>query len=79
MIKEHELEHLMRSYFRNKTVAIMGYDEQGYEHAKKLRELNAEVLVVLRDGTEDAHWRKEGFEILPLWEAVDKANILQVW
>ncbi|OLN22246.1 hypothetical protein BTO30_10890 [Domibacillus antri] len=79
MIKQRDSEDLIHSYFRNKTVAIIGYDEQGYQHAKKLRELNAEVLVVLRDGTEEAHWKKEGFEVISVWEAVDRATILQVW
>ncbi|OMP68434.1 NAD(P)-dependent oxidoreductase [Domibacillus epiphyticus] len=79
MIKQRDSEDLIHLYFRNKTVAIIGYDEQGYQHAKKLREMNAEVLVVLREGTEDVHWKKEGFEVISVWEAVDRAHILQVW
>ncbi len=67
------------SYFQNKTVAIIGYDDQGYQHAQRLREFDVEILVVLREGTPNEHWLESGFEIVSVWEAVDRADILQVW
>ena len=79
MIKqENEMDELL-SYFTGKTIAIIGYDEKGYQHAKTLRNHNIEILVVLREGTSDEHWRNEGFEVVSVWEAVDRAHILQVW
>lgn len=79
LIKQHNETNEMLSYFSGKTIAIIGYDEQGYQHAKTLSEHNIEILVVLREGTPVDHWREEGFDVVSVWEAVDRAQILQVW
>ncbi|WP_258000505.1 hypothetical protein [Bacillus sp. Marseille-P3661] len=77
-MKSDSLDEML-SYFSGKTIAILGYDDQGFEHAKKLTEYNVNVLVVLRECTSDERWKKAGFEVVSVWDAVDKADILQVW
>jgi ketol-acid reductoisomerase len=67
------------SHLIGKTVAVLGHDNQGAEHAQKLRECGIRVVVALREGTNWEGWREDGFEVVTVWEAVDIADVIQVW
>lgn len=67
-------------YLKNKTVAVLGFNEDGQEQAQRLRERGINVIVGLREG--DPYWpdaEKGGYTVLNLIKAVDQADIIQVW
>lgn len=63
-----------------KKVAVLGYDEDGAEYVKQLREQGVEVVIGLREI--DTMWPKaeqDGFRVMNLWNAVGASDIIQVW
>lgn len=67
-------------HLRGKTVAVFGSGREGLEHARKLRNHGIKVLVALREGPVPAQeWKDEGFEIVSIYEAADRAQVIQVW
>lgn len=67
------------SHLKGKTVAILGYGNNGKEHAHKLRDSGIKVVVALRHGVVSEGWQEEGFRVISVWEAVDEADVIQVW
>jgi ketol-acid reductoisomerase len=60
----------------SKTVAVLGYGSQGHAHAMNLRDSGVPVILGLRpDGGSAAKARGAGFEVLPVGEAVAKADV----
>jgi len=66
-------------YIRGRVVAICGYQYEGLAQARWLRENGVEVIVALREGFSQEMWEREGFEIVSIFEAADRADIFQVW
>jgi ketol-acid reductoisomerase len=63
----------------SKTIAILGYGSQGHAHALNLRDSGMKVVVGLRDGSSSAaKAQAEGLEVLPIAEAVKKADIVMM-
>ena len=63
----------------SKTIAILGYGSQGHAHALNLRDSGMNVVVGLRDGSSSAAKAKaEGLEVLPIAEAVKKADVVMM-
>lgn len=68
------------AFMSGSTIAILGYSDDGQWHAKELRNKGFKVVIGLRDI--DPYWdeaRKDGFEVHSLWEAVQQADVIQVW
>ncbi len=60
-------------------VAVLGYGSQGRAHALNLRDSGVEVVVGLRPGAPTAERaRADGFDVLPLAEAVASAGLIAV-
>ncbi|GAX91351.1 NAD(P)-dependent oxidoreductase [Effusibacillus lacus] len=68
-----------QSFFAGKTVAILGYDSTGQKQAKKLRDIGIRVIVGVREGWNQDLAKQDGFEVYNLYEAVQQADIVQVW
>ncbi|MFE5430578.1 hypothetical protein [Peribacillus simplex] len=67
-------------YLYGKTIAILGYSNEGKEYAQLLREHQIQVVIGLRpvdDLWADAE--RDGFDVKTLWDAVESASIIQVW
>ncbi|OES44730.1 hypothetical protein [Domibacillus iocasae] len=67
-------------YLHGKTIAILGYSDEGKEYAQLLREHQISVVIGLRPV--DDVWAEaegDGFDVRTLWEAVESASIIQVW
>lgn len=64
-----------------KTIAILGYrDNGGQQQANSLRGKGIRVVIGLRE--EDEFWNqaeRDGFDVFNIWEAVEQADIAQVW
>jgi ketol-acid reductoisomerase len=63
----------------SKTVVILGYGSQGHAHAQNLRDSGVQVILGLRDGSPSAaKAAAAGFEVLPVAEAVAKADVVMM-
>lgn len=68
------------AYSIGKTVAILGYNDEGVIYAKELRSEGIDVVIGLR--LIDPHWAQaemDGFRVMNLWDAVSVSDIIQVW
>ena len=67
---------------QGKTVAVIGYGSQGHAHALNLKDSGVNVVVGLRDGGRSkVSWEaaeSKGLTVLPVAEAVKKADIVQI-
>ncbi len=61
-----------------KTVAVIGYGSQGHAHAQNLRESGVNVVVGLRQGKSWDQAKEDGFEVLPVSEATNKAELIMI-
>ncbi|MBO1438281.1 ketol-acid reductoisomerase [Meiothermus sp. CFH 77666] len=66
-------------FIKDKTVAILGFGSQGHAHALNLRDSGIKVVVGLRPGSRNEEKaRKAGLEVLPVAEAVHKADVVMI-
>ncbi len=62
-----------------KTVAVIGYGNQGEAQAKNLRDSGVDVIVGVREG--GPSWRKakeDGFDVYPIDEAAERADVVHI-
>ena len=62
-----------------KVIAIIGYGSQGHAHALNLRDSGCNVIIGLREGGKS--WpvaKADGFEVYPVAEAAEKADIVMM-
>ena len=67
------------STLKDKTIAIIGYGSQGNAQANMLRDSGIKVIIGVREG--ENSWQKakaEGFEVYPINEAAEKADIIHI-
>ncbi|OMP67233.1 Rossmann-fold NAD(P)-binding domain-containing protein [Domibacillus epiphyticus] len=80
-MNDKEFEQMIINCYRNKTIAILGYqDNGGQQRAQFLRNHGIDVVIGLRIG--DENWetaKNDGFTVLPVWEAAQAAQVAQVW
>lgn len=63
---------------RSRTVAVLGYGNQGHAHALNLRESGVPVVVGAREGQGAEAARTAGFRVLPIDEAVGEGDWVSV-
>lgn len=61
---------------RERTVAVLGFGAQGHAHALNLRDAGCRVLIGQRPGRRAAEALSAGFEVVPIEEAVRRADLL---
>lgn len=67
---------------QGKTVAILGYREEGPAVARLMRDHGIHVLIGLREWWDRDEWdfaRRDGFEVRSPEEAAAVADVIQVW
>lgn len=62
----------------DKKIAIVGYGSQGHAHAQNLRDTGHEVFIGIREGKSAEAARNDGFEVFPVAEAVQKADVVMI-
>ncbi|MFD1426065.1 ketol-acid reductoisomerase [Kroppenstedtia sanguinis] len=65
-------------YLKEKTVAVVGYGSQGHAQAQNLRDSGIHVVIGLRKGRSWEQAEQDGFEVLPVDEAVKQADVVQL-
>ena len=64
---------------KNLNVTIIGYGSQGHAHALNLKDSGVNVTIGLREGSVNAaRAKKEDLEVLPVKDAVSKADIVMI-
>lgn len=61
-----------------KQLCVVGYGSQGHAHAKNLRDSGYNVIIGIREGHSAQVAREDGFEVLPVGEAVKKSDVIMV-
>ncbi|MFI1243940.1 ketol-acid reductoisomerase [Enterococcus casseliflavus] len=62
----------------DKKIAIVGYGSQGHAHAQNLRDTGHKVFIGIREGKSAEAARNDGFEVFPVAEAVQKADVVMI-
>lgn len=62
----------------DKTIAIIGYGSQGHAHAQNLRDTGHDVVIGIRAGKSADAAKNDGFTVLPVSEAVQKAQVVMI-
>src|SRR3984893_4951422 len=63
---------------QGKIVAVVGYGSQGHAQAQNLRDSGVQVLVGLRKGKSWDQAEADGFEVVTVDEAVQRADVIQI-
>jgi len=81
------LDQLIKMYYdqdadlgilKEKTVAVVGYGSQGHAQAQNLRDSGVNVIIGLRPGKSWQQAEADGFTVVPVDEAVQQADIIQI-
>lgn len=79
MAKMYYDKNVEMDCLNDKVVAVVGYGSQGHAHALNLKESGVNVVVALYEGSKSAQKAKaDGFEVLPVADAVKKADIVMM-
>jgi ketol-acid reductoisomerase len=78
MVKVYYDVDVNEEVLKGKTVAVIGYGSQGHAHALNLRDSGHQVVVGLRPGKSWVLAEKEGFLVLTVREACEKADVVMV-
>ena len=62
----------------DKKISIIGYGSQGHAHAQNLRDTGHEVFIGIREGKSAEAARNDGFEVFPVAEATQKADVVMI-
>jgi len=63
---------------QGKTIAIIGYGNQGSAQAQNMRDSGLNVIVGSIEDASAANARKDGFQVYPIAEAAKKADIIHI-
>lgn len=67
------------AFFKNKTLAVIGYGSQGHAHALNLKDSGCKVIIGLYPKSKSvAVAEKHGFKVYPTAEAVAKADVIMI-
>ncbi|ALX50235.1 ketol-acid reductoisomerase [Lentibacillus amyloliquefaciens] len=69
---------IQKEVLQAKKITVVGYGSQGHAHALNLRESGYDVTVGLRPGKSQQKAEDDGFEVLPVAEAVKQSEVVMV-
>lgn len=61
-----------------KKCAVVGYGSQGHAHAQNLRDSGYDVIIGLRQGGSFDAAKEDGFDVLPVADAVKAADVIMI-
>jgi len=66
------------SWIKNRTIAVIGYGNQGHAQAQNLRDSGCEVIVGARKGKSWERAEEDGFRVYSVGEAAERADIIHL-
>ena len=67
------------SYFKGKTVAVIGYGSQGHAQAQNMKDSGLDVIIGLRPTSDRCKQAEaDGFKVYPIAEAAKRAQVIQI-
>ncbi|GAB6136218.1 ketol-acid reductoisomerase [Thermococcus prieurii] len=79
MVKVYYDDEVSMDVLKDKTVAVIGYGNQGEAQAKNMRDSGVHVILGLRpNGSSWKRAEKDGFEVYPIEEAVKRADVVHI-
>lgn len=66
------------NHLEGKKIAIVGYGSQGHAHAQNLRDSGYDVIIGLREGGSADSAREDGFEVVPVADAVKQSDVIMI-
>ncbi|MFC4557695.1 ketol-acid reductoisomerase [Virgibacillus kekensis] len=69
---------IQQEVLKQRKIAVIGYGSQGHAHALNLRDSGYDVVVGLRPGKSQQKAEQDGFEVLPVADAVRTADVVMV-
>ena len=63
---------------KGRTIAVIGYGNQGHAHAQNLKDSGLSVIVGQRKGKTWERAERDGFRVLETGEAVRRANFISI-
>lgn len=67
-----------KEVLQGKKIAVIGYGSQGHAHSLNLRDSGHDVVIGIRLGKSQQKAEEDGFNVLPVAEAVKQADIVMV-
>lgn len=78
MAKVYYNGDIQSDVLKNKKIAVVGYGSQGHAHAMNLRDNGFDVVVGLRKGKSWEKAEQDGFDVKPVGEASEEADVIMV-
>ncbi len=78
MVKMYYDADIKNPILKSKKIAIIGYGSQGHAHAQNLRDSGHDVIIGVRKGNSYEKALEDGFEVFPVNEAVNKAEVIMI-
>ncbi|MEM2108902.1 MAG: ketol-acid reductoisomerase [Candidatus Odinarchaeota archaeon] len=78
MVKKYTDADADLNILKNKTVAVIGYGNQGMAQAMNMRDSGVKVIIGLRKGKTAEAAERDGFKVLPISEATRTADIIHI-
>ncbi len=78
MVKKYTDKDADLNVLKNKTVAVIGYGNQGMAQAMNMRDSGVKVIIGARKGKTAEAAEKDGFKVLSISEATEKADIIHI-
>ncbi|MCG1026728.1 ketol-acid reductoisomerase [Virgibacillus halodenitrificans] len=69
---------IQKEVLQGKKIAVVGYGSQGHAHALNLRESGYDVVVGLRPGKSQQKAEEDGFQVVPVADAVSQSEVVMV-
>ncbi|TCP28926.1 ketol-acid reductoisomerase [Scopulibacillus darangshiensis] len=78
MAKVYYDKDIQEEVLRGKKIAVIGYGSQGHAHSMNLRDNGFDVVVGLRKGKSWEQAEQDGFDVKPVREASEEADVIMV-
>ena len=78
MAKVYYQKDVENNLLKGKKIAVIGYGSQGHAHSQNLRDNGYDVIIGVRKGKSYDAAKEAGFDVMPVAEAAEAADVVMV-